>query len=65
MDSTLMKRASRFGGMFFPHINVSSRFAWTFLCIKCMFDNSKITEKHSTKSEIKTEVKLMSWFSDI
>ena len=44
-DPTFIKPGSRFGGTFFSHINVSSRFAGTFLFTKCMCDISKKLEK--------------------
>ena len=33
-----IKAGSRFGGTFFPHLQVSSCFARTFLFIKCLCD---------------------------
>ena len=44
-DPTFIKAGSHFGGTFFSHINVSTRFAGTFLFIKCMCDIFKKSRK--------------------
>ena len=44
-DPTFIKPGSRFGGTFYPHINVSSLFTGTRLFIKCMNDIFKDCRK--------------------
>ena len=59
-DPTFLKPGSRFGKMFFFHINILLTLQGPFCLYSAYLIFLKIAENHSTKNVIKTVVKLMS-----